>query len=101
MGCVFLRKDSSEEDSLAASDEWNGVTDARTTFDVAGRDRLAAAGAQLDSADGRVNAVLFSIFFTDFLFLHFFLAQKIFWHTARTVTLARRFLILMDSTPKR
>jgi len=43
---------------LAASGEWNGFTDAGTVVDVAGRDRLAASGAQLRSADGGVTGFI-------------------------------------------
>jgi hypothetical protein len=46
---------------VAASGEWNSVTDASAAVDAAGRDRLAAASAQLRSADGGVSKmVLFS-----------------------------------------
>ena len=44
---------------LAASDEWNGVADARAALHVARRDRLAASGTQLRSADGGVSENIF------------------------------------------
>jgi hypothetical protein len=40
---------------LAASDEWNSFSDAAAVVDVAGRDRVASACAQLRSTDGCVN----------------------------------------------
>ena len=51
---------------LAASDERNCGADARSTIDVAGRNRLAASGPQLRSADRRVRAKYF-IFSVRFL----------------------------------
>src|SRR5271168_4841265 len=44
---------------LAASGERHGFADARAVIDAAGRDRLAAAGAQLRSADGGVSKIVF------------------------------------------
>lgn len=44
---------------LATSGERNGIADARAVVDVAGRDRLAAAVAQLRSADGGVSKIIF------------------------------------------
>ena len=43
-------------------------TDAGAAVDAAGRDRLAAAGAQLRSADGGVSKVLGFVFSVDFNF---------------------------------
>src|SRR5271170_5158923 len=43
---------------LAASGERHGFVDARAVVDVAGRDRLAAAGAQLCAADGGVSKIV-------------------------------------------
>jgi hypothetical protein len=40
---------------LAASNERNGITDTGAAFDVARRDRLAAAGAHPDAAAGGVS----------------------------------------------
>lgn len=41
---------------MAASDEWDGVTNAGTAVHVVGRDRLAEAGAHTDAAAGGVNS---------------------------------------------
>jgi hypothetical protein len=41
---------------LAASDEWDSVANTSAAFDVARRDRLAAAGAHTDSAAGGVSS---------------------------------------------
>jgi hypothetical protein len=46
---------------LAASDERDSVTDTGTTFDVARRDRLAAAGTHAGSAAGGVNVGRFHL----------------------------------------
>ena len=75
--CLVREETGAREIHLAASDERNGGTDAGTAVDVARRDRLAAAGAQLRSADGGVKRKYFvRIFFTDFYFVHFYHAVK-------------------------
>jgi hypothetical protein len=44
---------------LAANGERHGFADARAAVDALGRDRLAAAGAQLRAADGGVREIFF------------------------------------------
>ena len=53
--CLFAKRLETREIYLAASGERNGVADAGTVVDVAGRDRLAAAGSHAESANGRVS----------------------------------------------
>ena len=75
----FFEKTRERKICLAASDERDGVLNARTTVDVTRRDRLAPAGAHTDSAVGGVNRDGFTLrnFFADFLVLmHFFLARE-------------------------
>ena len=43
---------------LAASREWHRVAHPSAVVDAAGRDRLAAAGAQLRAADGGVSKII-------------------------------------------
>jgi hypothetical protein len=42
---------------LATGNEWNGVADTSTAFDVARGDRLASTGAHVRAADGCVTAI--------------------------------------------
>ena len=53
----FFEKARAGKIPLAASDEWNSFSDARTVVDVARGNRLAASGAQSRSADGRVKQI--------------------------------------------
>ena len=57
--CLFAKRLERGQIHLAASSEWNGVADAGAAVDAAGRDRLAAAGAQLRAADGGVSEIIF------------------------------------------
>jgi hypothetical protein len=79
MGCVFFEKTRERKICQAASDERDGVPNARTTVDVTRRDRLAPAGAHTDSAAGRVNRDGFNVAQFSFLFFGFdalFLARE-------------------------
>jgi hypothetical protein len=59
---VLVREEVGERPiHMAASDQWNGVVDAGTTVDVAGRDRLAAAGSHAHSAAGGVRRECFQL----------------------------------------
>ena len=51
----FFKKTGARKISLAASDEWDCGSDTRTVVHAAGRNRLAASGAQLRSTDGGVK----------------------------------------------
>jgi transposase len=62
--CLFARKIH-----LAAIHERSSGADSRTIIHVAGRNRLAASGTQLRSADGGVKENIFSIFWCVFIML--------------------------------
>jgi hypothetical protein len=66
---VFVRETAgARKVFLAASDERNGSSNAGTVIDVAGRDRLAASGAQLRAADGCVSKIIL-VFLSIFILL--------------------------------
>jgi hypothetical protein len=67
--CLFAKRPGAREIHLAASDERNSGVDARATFHVAGRDRLAASSSQPRSADGGVREKIFANFVCVFIML--------------------------------
>ena len=57
--CLVRQATGARAVHLAASGERHGFADAGAAVDAAGRDRLAAAGAQLRAADGGVSEIIF------------------------------------------